>query len=78
MNAKAKVLKEKGAPTPFQMIGRSVKKGLKGVGKVLAKEFVEPSRKVRDYNKSMDSLNKKNAKEGKFNRGEAYPESQSY
>lgn len=60
---KSKALKNQGAPTPFQMIGSSVKSGLgKAIGKVMA-----PSIKVGKLRDAeMQEMSRK-AKSGEFN-----------
>lgn len=54
------------------------KTGVKKVGKFLDKEFIEPSRKVSQYNAKTNALNKAKLKSGKLNTGEESAESQSY
>jgi hypothetical protein len=65
MNTKGKVLNK-------------LKTGVKKVGRFLDRQFIEPTRRVNSYNKAMDTLNKDNARQGKFNTGEESARSQTY
>ncbi len=53
--------------TPFQMIGSGLKSAAKSVGKVIDKNFIEPSRNVdRIQDTKMKAMDKK-AKSGQYN-----------
>lgn len=54
MNIKQQMV-NKLPPTPFKMIGDSVKSGVKKVGAFLDKEFIQPSRVVNQKAKQQDA-----------------------
>jgi len=67
MNHKSKALKTAKALTPFQIIGRGIKKGASSVGKALHKHFIEPEKnRKKIYNEKMAEMDRK-AKAGEFN-----------
>ena len=68
MNPKTKALnKVKEPPTPFKLIGSGTKSRVKSIGKVLDKQFIEPSRKVNALRDAKMKAMDLKAKSGEFN-----------